>query len=538
MMLHLLRAEQFAIFDEIEVDFSDGMNTLTGESGAGKSLALEAVRLAMGGRPEGAVVRAGAAHAWIEAVFQVDPALFPEADPEGQLVFARQIFQTGKSVFRLNGHAVSAQILRELADRLVEQVGQGEGADVMRPHVQRRLLDAFAGNEELLSKRAVLERELKQVAGAMARLGGDERARRRQSELLKYQVQEIDEASLEPGEEEELRGRRRILAEREGLLIALKAGREGILGGGRPGAYDQLARAAGEVGRFRDLTEELTLWQQEADGALSLLQDLGQRLAAMAQSVDMTPGELERAEERLLLIEDLKRKYGDDLEAVLRFGLEAQGEIERLEGAEEELARLSKRAEEIRQELDVILTALFQMRSQRAPELARAIEGELSHLGFEHPRFEVRVDGDEVVFWFRPNPGEPARPLSEIASGGEQSRTLLALKAFQPEEAGAVLILDEVDQGLGGETARAVTERLKALSKKVQVIAVTHQAVLAARADRHITFYKEVSGDRTRVESRVMTGEDRVREVARMLAGSGDRVGLEHARELLDSAQT
>lgn len=533
MSLRYLRVKNFAIFDEAEIHFGPGLNAITGESGSGKSLVLEALRLLTGGRAQGGVVRSGTGQALLEAVFDVDPEKVAEADAEGQVILSRQLSEGGKSLFRLNGQTVPAQMLKDLGRRLVEVVGQGEGSELLDTAYQRELLDRVAGNGDRVASRRASAAELRDIERQIAELGGDGASRERQRSLLAYEIREIEEAALEDGEEEELRSRRRLLSEREGLGVALGAGREALLGGARPGAYDLLARAIADLDRYASLTDALGTWRDEADGLLAQIQDLGQRLAALTEDLEADPRELEAVEARLLAIEDLKRKFGPSVSDVKAFLEASRTELVRLEGAEETLVNLDAQRIALSEELRRLTEDILARREETGPTFAEAVTAELREMGFEDPAFEVRMDGDQAAFWFRPNPGEPARPLAQIASGGEQSRVLLALKAFQTEGGAGVVVLDEVDQGLGGDTVRKVTERLRRLAGRCQVIAVTHQAVVAARADWHVGLEKSVESGRTRTVATRLTGEARVREIARMLAGSGDEAGIGHARILV-----
>jgi len=533
MSLLYLHVKDFAVFEDAEITFSPGLNAITGESGSGKSLLLEALRLLTGGRAQGGVVRSGAREAYLEAVFDVGPHNLDAADEEGQVIVSRQLGESGRSLFRLNGRAVSAQVLKELGPALVEVVGQGEGSELLDLAYQRDLLDRVAGTAPILEERRAKERELRETQRQMAESGGDGRERENRLSFLAYQIREIEEAHVREGEEQELRARRRLLSERADLLEALSRGREALMGGGRPGAYDLLARTTADVARFTDLREDLAAWQGEASGLLSLLQDLGQRLAEMAAELEADPHELDVVEQRLLMLEDLKRKFGSSEAEILTCLAKSRAEIEELQRAGERAQELALQRDGLVADITRLDAEILERRRRAAPGFEAAVVAELDEMGFEDPGFEVRISGDQVAFWFRPNPGEASRPLREIASGGEQSRVLLALKAFQTEVGGPAVILDEVDQGLGGDTVRKVASLLGRLAEHSQVIAVTHQAALAVRASTHIGLEKEVRGGRTWTVARALEGEERVREVARMLAGSGDKAGIEHARILV-----
>ncbi len=534
MILRLVRVHNFSIFESAEANFGPGLTAISGESGAGKTLLLEAVRLALGGRQDAAVVRSGCDQAVIEVLFEVEPGeLAGLADPDGQILVRRQISATGRSIFALNGQLSSAAAVRQAGAQLVDMTTQGEPAEILSPARQRALLDAYAGLTERLAERTRLQAELRQLEAAASALGGDERSRRRQLELLAYQTREIAAAGLEVGEEERLRQRRRLLSEREALLAALGGAREAILGGGRPGAYDLLARAQAAVGRFHALSPELEEWAEEARAILEAVQDLGQRLALMGEGVEMSQGEAAALDERLLLIEDLKRKYGDDIGAVLAFGERAAAELERLNSAESELARLEASRHTLGAQLAALDAAIWQGRQEAAQRLAPEVEAELAVLGFLSARFGIDVEGEAVRFWFQPNPGEQPQAVTAIASGGEQSRLLLALRQVGKADERRVLLLDEVDQGLGGDSAQTVARRLKDLARLIQVVAVTHQAVVASHADHHLAIGKEVVDGRTLGLIAPLSGEERVGEIARMLAGTQEGLSRDHARELL-----
>lgn len=534
MILRLVRIENFSIFETAEAVFEPGLIAISGESGAGKTLLLEAVRLALGGRPESSVVRSGCDQAVITALFEVEAGeLVDVADEDGQILFNRQISTSGRSIFRINGQVVTASVVRQAGAQLVDMTGQGEPAEILSPSRQRSLLDAFAEVTEPVARRAGLRSQIRQIEARAQELGGDERGRRRQTELLAYQIAEIQAAKLEEGEEDQLRRRRHLLAEREALLEALTGGRLAILGGGRPGAYDLLARAEAQLSRFGELSPELSEWVSEASHLLELLQDLGQRLAVMHEGMEGTATEGTQVEERLLLIEDLKRKYGDDVTAVLAYAETAEAELQRFAEAETELGRLEAETTALQREADELDRIVWAGRRQAAIRLSAEVEAELRFLGFSAASFRVDVAEEAVSFWFQPNPGEQAQPVAAIASGGEQSRLLLALRQVAKANERRVLLLDEVDQGLGGDSAQAVAKRLRELAALGQVVAVTHQAVVAAHADHHLAVSKEVSAGRTLGVVRHLSSEDRVQEVARMLAGTRQGLGQDHARELL-----
>ncbi len=534
MILRLIRVENFSIFEAAEAVFEPGLVAISGESGSGKTLLFEALRLAIGGRPEASVVRSGCDQAVVMALFEVGPGEIHDAgDEDGQILFSRQISANGRSIFRINDQVVTASAVRRLGAQLVDMTSQGEPAEILSPSRQRSLLDDYAGLGDQVARRAGLRSQIRQIEAQAKELGGDERSRRRQTDLLGYQIEEIHSARLEAGEEDSLRQRRRLLAERAALAEALASGRLAILGGGRPGAYDLLARAEAAVGRFGDLVPELSAWVSEAGHLLELLQDLGQRLAEMQDGMELAAQDGAQLEERLLLIEDLKRKYGDDVESVLAYAETAGLELERLADAESALARLEAERAALSHEADELDSVVWNGRRQAAGQLAAEVEAELRFLGFPSANFRVDVAEESVSFWLQPNPGEPAQPAGQIASGGEQSRLLLALRQVAKAKEPRILLLDEVDQGLGGDGAQAVARRLRELSELGQVVAVTHQAVVAAYADQHLAVSKEVRAGRTLGIVRKLDAEERVQEVARMLAGTRQGLGQDHARELL-----
>ncbi len=570
-MLEELRVEDYALVDRLELSFSRGLNALTGETGAGKSILIDAVQAVLGRRAGADSVRQGRERAYIEAAFSVAPdspaaGLLRELGymDEGDelLVLSREISAGGRSKCRINGRLVNLSQLAEVGELLVEIHGQHEGASLLVPARHLELLDALGGAEvgSLRTEVGELAAERRRLLDAIERLDTSARERLRREELLRFQVEEIASARLEPGEEERLEEEKARLAHAERLMQGASAAYAALYEGSEtaPSALD----AAG--GALRSL-EQLVALDRGLQPAVELLgqavvglQEAAHELRRYVEGVEANPARLQEVEERLQLIASLKRKYGGSVEEVLAYFQRASEELAGLTREEESLEALRRRLAEVEERLADRASKLSDARRRAADRAAGEICRRLAQLAMPHARFEVQmrresdptgieVDGervavgpkgiDKVEFLFSANPGEPPRPLAKIASGGEMSRVMLAIKSVLAEiDPCDTLIFDEVDAGIGGRTADAVAEALWQLSRSRQVLVVTHLAQIASRADRHLAVEKRETGGTTEVSVAEVSGEERVREIARMLGGSGTPAGLQHAKELLEMA--
>ena len=534
MALRELTVENLAVVERVRLALAPGFTVLTGETGAGKSLVVDAVALALGARASTDQVRTGADAARVEAVFDApamdaeDPMADLVAAGDGTIIIRREVGADGRSLARLNDRSVTVGGLASVGARLGEIHGQHDQQRLLEPARQLALLDGFGPHGELRAAVGEAHRAWRSTLAAAAELLTDEHELARRVELLRHQVDEITAGAPRPGEDDELEAQLRAAEHAESIAReaddAVRSLRDdGGAGDALSVAERGLATAAGNDERFAPLADRAAALSAEAA-------ELARDVAAAAEAVDLDPASRAAAEERLALLYDLRRKYGDSLEAVLAYGDQAGAELERLENQEGARERLRAQEAERHAALEAAAARLRDARSGAAARLAEAVNAELPPLGLPSDAFGVilepveigPVGGDRVTFTFAPNPGEPPRPLSRIASGGEASRLALALEVVlaAADETG-LLVFDEIDAGVGGRNASALGERLHALSRFHQVLCVTHLPQVAAWADAHVVVGKRVEGARTTTEVRVLAGHERAAELAAMLTGEG-----------------
>ncbi len=554
-MLTELYIRNFALIDELRLELDPGFTVLTGETGAGKSIIVDAVAAVLGERATSDVVRSGADKCLIQAVFDIAEA--PSASqiaselgysPEdGFLILTREIAKEGRAGCRINGRAAPASILREITAHLVDLHGQHEHQSLLAIVNHRNIFDSWLGKEAQALKSHIrhLWEELQDVLAEKERLQAHERDRARLIDLYKYQLEEIRAAELKCGEEEELLAERNRLANSEKLLQA-SAEIYGLLGSDGS-AVDCLSKAAATAERIAVIDPAFSSIAEQLQTALTAAQEAVLSLRNHEEQIEANPKRLEEIEDRLDLIRRLKRKYGDTIEDIIRYGSDLSNKLDELDRTEERLSEIEHKANELQTELREACDKLTNLRREGAPYFKRCVEQELADLAMESAHFEVSIEptepgpsgADTVEFLISPNPGEPVKPLAKIASGGEISRIMLALKTVTKRPEVPVLVFDEIDVGIGGVTAQVLGEKLASLASQCQVLCVTHLAQIASKATTQIGIEKVVSGGRTIVTAKKLTGEDRVAEIARMLGGgSGSEVATLHAREMLQSTSS
>jgi DNA repair protein RecN (Recombination protein N) len=552
-MLLEIRARNFAVIDSVAVSFQPGLNVLTGETGAGKSMLLDAILLVRGARAQTDVIRTDTETATVEAVFEVAPrgaaaVVLDEAGlglEQGQVVVRRELTRSGRHRAFVNDSPVTVGLLERLGDHLVEIHGQHEHQRLLEPARQLDLLDRFADAEELRDRVGDLFAKHRAAGAELERARAAERDRAQREDLLRLQLSELDAARLRVGEEDELRLERRRLQHGERLSAGL-AEAAGLLNDEDSSAMSRLHRAARLLRDLSRLDPSFGGPADSVDGAGALVEDALGAIRALRDGITMAPGRLEAVDERLDVLTRLKRKYGDTEAAMLAFREDAARELERLGRHEAILAEHERVLGELEAELSGAAHELSKRRQDAADRFAAQAARELRQLGMERARFEIAVTRaalaeigprglDRIELRLSTNPGEDVRPLARIASGGELSRTMLALKAILARaDRVPTMIFDEVDAGIGGRVAAVVAQKLAAAAEGRQVLCVTHLAPIAARAAHHVRVAKSVRGGRTRVSAEIVTGDARVEEIARMVAG--DRVtdtARGHARELL-----
>ena len=550
-MLRELRIRNLAVIEAITVGFAPGLNVLTGETGAGKSIVIDALLLLLGGRAQADVIRTDAESALVEGVFEV-PRGAPAAEvlagvgievPDGQIVIRRELSRTGRHRAFVNDSAVTVGLLERLGDQLVEVHGQHEHQRLLEPLRQLELLDRFAGAHAMASRVSDLFHKHHAASGDLEKTRAVERDRAQREDTLRFQVGEIDAASLRPGEEEELRVRRRRLQQSERLLAGL-AEAAALLDEDRESVRARMSRASRVLQDLGRIDPSLLATVEGLETAAIQVQEVLGTIRAAHHGLDVEPGALEAIDERLDALSRLKRKYGDSEEAMLAFRHEAATELDRLARYEEVLADQARLQAELHVELVAAARVLSDRRRTAAGDLAAQTQRELRVLGMERAEFGIALDGgqpdaltargwDRIEFRLAANPGEDAQPLARVASGGELSRTMLALSAaLVTAEEVPTAVFDEVDAGVGGRIAGVVGDRLAAVASRRQVLAVTHLAQIAARADHHVRVTKAVRGGRTRASVVVLDADARVAELASMVGGDA-RTAQVHAREML-----
>ena len=550
-MLQSLTIKNFALIDDLTLEFGPGLNVLTGETGAGKSIVLEALALALGRRATGDCVRTGTEKAVIEAVFAIDaaPACLTKAGievEEGHLFFRREIYRQGKSLCRVNGQAVPLALCREAGAELVEFLTQGEEQALLTPARQLAVLDAYAGAESLAAEVFRLYRQW-QAAQERAEVAAQTaQTRAREADTLRYQIDEIDRAGFSPGEVEEL------LREREWLLnaarlVELASRARALLTGDEYRAGESVGEAAGilsEIARYR---EEFAGFATALREAVVVIMEAARELERLVEQAEYDPRRLDLVEGRLELFRRLSRKYGETVQDILHFREKAATRLAALTREEETASSLRVEAERLLEAWQVAAAQLQKRREEAARRLERAMEEELARLAMVHTSFRVnftRVDRipnprgiEGVEFFFSPNPGEPLKPLSRTASGGELVRALFALKVLTAAvDRATTLFFDEVDTGTSGRALEAVASRLELLAQHWQVLCITQQAVVAARGAVHYVITKETAADRVVVRVTPVSGAARVAEIARLVGGRPESA-TEHARVLLAAAR-
>ena len=579
-MLTELRIENFAIIDHLELNFHPGLNIFTGETGAGKSIIIDAVEAILGGRSEATLVRAGASRANIEAVFEVSGAasdsIYELLEREGlledrladeraasgnskALTLGREIRANGRSIARVNGRSVNVGLLGQLSAYLVDVHGQSEHLSLL--HVSRHLglLDSYANVEGPLGAYHQSYHQLLAVRRELAELRLAESEAARRTDILTYQINEIEAARLQPGEEEELRSERNRLANAEGLA-ALAQEAVQLLDEGMPEApamTDLAGQVVSALGNLSRLDPAQAALSEQAGVVFENLADLSTSLRNYLEGIEFNPKRLDQVEERLNLIHNLKRKYGEDIPAVLAFAEQAHAQLETIAHAGERIIELQGDEERLLRELGRQGLLLSEKRHAAAQTLERAVEGELEDLSMSGAHFKVEFrqrpdlegvlleDGrrlafdatglEKIEFLVAPNPGEGLKPLVKIASGGETSRLMLAIKnVLARADQVPTLIFDEIDQGIGGRVGGVVGRKLWNLARQHQVLCVTHLPQLAVFGDQHLCVQKEVKGGRTLTQVQTLEKQARLLELAQMM-GEVSEGTRRSAQELIDA---
>ena len=519
-MLRELSVRDLALIERARVAFGPGLTVITGETGAGKSLLIDALGLVMGARADSALVRHGASAARVEALFE-------RANEPEPLICVREVSAEGRSIARVDDESVTATRLSAVVEPLVEIHGQHEQQRLLSAPWQRDVLDAYGGHAELGTQVADAVRDLRSNEAALRELVIDPTELGRRLELAVYAAEEIEKAAPQPGEVDRLR-QRLALAGNAQRIATLLAETHALLGGDGRAARDQIARASRAATELARLDQSAAALAERLAGLQAEVDDVALELRRRSESVVETVSDSESIEARLGVLYGLMRKYGETEAEVLAYGLRARAEVERLAGTEQERARRSVKAERLSAAARAAADDLHDARVSTAQRLAHEVTRRLIELGFPSAAFVIRVEesaldesgADSVSYMLAPNPGEPPRPLSRIASGGELSRVALALKTVLARaDATPTLIFDEVDAGIGGRSADPVGRLLWRLARDHQVIVVTHLAQIAVYADDHLRIEKAEHEGRTVTDIEQLDDEQRRHELAQMLGG-------------------
>ena len=549
-MLSSLQIENVAVIQKAEVHFKPGLNVLTGETGAGKSILIDSINAILGNRTSKDLVRTGASKAVIRAAFeQVPDAVLNSLEKAGYersdaLMLSREITAEGKSTCRINGMPATASVLRELCGGLININGQHDSVGLLNPARHLGILDDYAQNDAEFQEYYVLYRELVRIKRELDAMITDEAEKQRRIDLLSYQVQEIEDAGLTAGEEQTLESRRKILANASAIRDKI-AQSYALLSGDdeSSGAVDLLGEASHAIDTAAQLDDALAAASSQLLDLYYNAKDVAADLIGRLDSYDTNDAELDEIEQRLDLIYKLKRKYGDTVEDVIAFGQNARAELERIQSSQERHDHLQAEKRRLYALAREKAEALTQTRLHAFEALNKRISGTLDFLNMpgvrmtlQHTRGPLASHGqDSIEFYISTNPGEAPKPLAKIASGGELSRITLAIKnAMADKDAVPTVIYDEIDSGVSGKAAGRIGEVLRQSAQGHQILCITHTAQIAALADCHLLIQKNVANDRTYTEIHPLDEEGRVEALARLI--SGDHVtdiSRANAREML-----
>jgi DNA repair protein RecN (Recombination protein N) len=538
-VLTLLRIKNLALVEELEWQMWPGFIAVTGETGAGKSIIIGALQLVLGERADKSLIRTGADLCTVEAVFtgtdvrKLNPQLAEAGiEPcEDDLILKRTLSSTGTNRQFINGSPTTLSVLKNLGDKLVDLHGPHDHQSLLSPETQLSLLDSFARAEEHVDEYRKYYRQLQRLLAEHAALNTAETAREQELDLLRHQIVEITSANLVAGEEEEIETRYK-LASNSKRLIELASAIANKLSEADDSVLSQLAETQRLLRELEKIDSSIAQFSSAHATSVVELSEIARALVAYAEKLDLDPEQLAALEQRVSLFETLKRKYGRSISEVIAFGERVAERMQKIEGRDAELERLAKQIENVRAQMNRAGAALRKLRLKAAPKLSENIRRNLRDLGFRRSEFEAKLSAldeprptgfDSVELIFSPNPGEPLKPLRAIASSGEISRLMLAIKsALAAHDSIPLLVFDEIDTNVGGEIAHAVGAKMQTLGRDHQVICITHLPQVAATASSHFVVTKDVTRGRTFSNLHEVTSKVRQEEIARMLGGKSD----------------
>lgn len=555
-MLLELHIKNFALIDSVDMVFSDGLNVLTGETGAGKSILIDSVNFILGDKQNKEIIRTGQETAYVEAVFDIKGIeaeyLLSEngIEIEEVLIISREINQSGRSISRINGRTVTIGFLKQIGRLLVDIHGQHEHQSLLNEGSHIDILDSFCYEKlkELKKEYVNLFEENKNIEKQLERLTVDEQYKLRRIDLLTFQIQEISDAKLKMEEDIELGKRKNILANSEKIFSTLSGVYEKVYES-REGesAYDEIGKSLMNLDNISDFDEKIKNMKNGFEDIYYKLGDVIESIRDYIEHNEFDPNELDEIESRLDTINMLKRKYGNSIEEILSFHEKSCKELESIQKSDEIIKELNKQREDNLKKLYVTANEMTLVRKKTSETLKMQIENELRYLGMERAVFKVEINEkpslgesgkDEVYFLMTANPGEPLRQLSKVASGGEMSRIMLAIKSVIADiDRIPTLIFDEIDIGISGRTAQSVAEKMCQISSNHQILSVTHLPQIASMADIHFKIQKTTQNETTTTEVRKLDRNNQIDEMARMLSGTAiTELTRNHAKEVLELA--
>ena len=534
-MITTLHIKNIGIIEELTIDLNKGLNVLTGETGAGKTLIIDSLLILSGGRFSKEMIRKGETNSFIEACIYL-----PENPNtiDGNIIISREINNNGRNLCKINGRMVTVAELKAFMSQVIEIHGQNDNQTLLDNRYHLQYLDGFIG--EIEGKAEYQEKYVQyvEIEKKLKENYGDDKERERKLDLLKYQYEEIKQAKLKKGEEEDLDARRKIIMNSEKISENLKEA-DMALG---EGAIDALSTAIRALEKIENIDQKYEQTSSELKNVYYELQEIARDISSNKDEMCFNEEERNEIEERLDLIHSLKRKYGNTIEEILEYKEEIKKEIEHIENLEEYTNTLKKQKQEIQTELDKLADNMHEIREQKSRELGNKINAELEDLEMKNAKINVRVEKqdtyfkegkDTVTFYIKTNLGEDEKELSKIASGGEISRIMLGIKKVLADtDEVPILIFDEIDTGISGKAANKVAQKLHHIAKKHQVLCISHLPNIAAMADSHYFISKNVVNERTNTNIKLLNEQETVKEIARISAGEINEVSLKYAEEL------
>ena len=554
-MLNQLSIKNVAVIDSLSVEFNGGVSVLTGETGAGKSIIIDSINMILGDRANKELVRYGTDKAVVQAVFDAPQEVCKILEDndidvdDRQIIITRQLTSEGKSTARINGMVVTLNVLREIADGLINIHGQHDNQALLTPAKHIVFLDAYAENDEYISQYKAILAKKREIEKKIKSLEMDEQEKMQKIDLLEYQINEIKKASLVKGEYEELKEQREIYANAEQITTSVNEAYQNIYGGDEiQSAYDGISIAVESLSKISDLNPQLSALYESLSSIMYSLEDTAHEIKEFGDGVEFDEQTLNDIEERLDMISRLKRKYGGSIEAILEYLEKAENELSDIKLSDEKTNELKIELDKVTGELVKQGRVLTDRRKQSAKTLEEGIEKALHELNMEKSKFNVNIETsdsfyengmDKVEFLISTNPGEPLKPLVKIASGGELSRVMLAIKSILADSDGVdTLIFDEIDTGVSGRAALSIAKKLSVIGKNKQVICITHLPQLTAAADNHYLIRKDTDGEMASTTLEELDDNGREIELARIIdGGEVSELALSHAKEMLKTAR-